>query len=295
MNKIAGSVILYHPDKNVLTNINSYLDQVDRLYVIDNSEDSTEFVKKEFITNNKVIYLHNGKNLGIATALNIALAKTYEDNYEFLLTMDQDSYFVSDFLEKMLLLFSEDDKVALVSARQQHSIGKNQLTKSDKIIDRLIAMTSGNIVRVKLVKSIGGYKEDLFIDYVDHELCLRLAASGYKIKVCNDCIVIHSLGNITEKNFLWRKIYPTNHSYIRHYYQTRNRFFVYKTYGKLFPNYVKVELKNFAKTILKVFLYEENKVEKIKHMFRGYKDFRKNVFGEYRNKIMALMMVLLAI
>jgi len=285
MNKIAGTVILYHPDQNVLTNINSYIDQVDRLYVIDNSEDSTDFVKKEFITNNKVIYLHNGKNLGIATALNIALEKAYEDNYEFLLTMDQDSYFVSDFLEKMLMLFSEDDKVALVSARQQHSIGKNQLTKSDKIIDRLVAMTSGNIVRVKLVKSIGGYKENLFIDYVDHELCLRLAVSGYKIKVCSDCFIIHSLGNIIEKKFLWRKVYPTNHNSIRHYYRTRNRFSVYKTYGKIFPAYLKFEKQNFMKDILKIIFLEEQKWKKLKFILYGYKDYRKNNFGEFKPKL----------
>lgn len=35
---LAGVVVLYHPDESVLQNIQSYLSDLDKLYVIDNSE-----------------------------------------------------------------------------------------------------------------------------------------------------------------------------------------------------------------------------------------------------------------
>ena len=35
--KIAGVVVLYNPDDNVRTNIDSYINELDILYVVDNS------------------------------------------------------------------------------------------------------------------------------------------------------------------------------------------------------------------------------------------------------------------
>jgi rhamnosyltransferase len=281
MNKIAGTVILYHPDRKVLPNINSYLDQVDKLYIIDNSSVISEFVQQEFQSNEKVVYAVNNQNIGIASALNMALLKAEEDGYEFLLTMDQDSYFEGNVINKMVARIIKDENIGLVSARHQHLIGKNESEQNISEVDRLVAMTSGNIVRVKLFRNIGGYKEDLFIDYVDHEICLRLNTLGFKVEILDDCKIIHSLGNVIEKKFLWRKIYPTNHLPIRLYYQTRNRFYVYKIYGKNFPEYVKLEKINFIKTILKVLLFENAKWQKIKFMFYGYRDYIKNNYGKY--------------
>ena len=282
MIKIAATVILYNPDRDVISNIYTYLEQVDKLYVIDNSEIISQFIKNEFIKNQKVFYIANYENIGIASALNKALNKAEEDGYEFLLTMDQDSYFDNQVVEKMLNRIDEDEGIAIISARHQYPVGKKAAKVNDDAIDNLVAMTSGNIVRVKLLRSIGGYKEDLFIDYVDHEICLRLNSLGYKIKILDDYKVIHSLGSVIEEKFLWKKVYPTNHSPIRIYYQTRNRLFVYKAYRRIFPDYFKSETINFFKNIFRVVLFEDQKRKKIKFIFRGYHDFKKGIFGEYK-------------
>jgi rhamnosyltransferase len=280
MVKIAGTVILYKPDTGVLANIYSYLDQIDKLYIIDNSDAASEIIKKEFQYNKNVEYLANNRNLGIASALNLALVQAEKDGFEYLLTMDQDSYFEDKIIEKMVTRVLEDEKIGIVSARHHYPVGKKAAEKSPSIIDKLVAMTSGNIVKVKLLRSIGGYKDDLFVDYVDHEICLRLNSLGYMVKILDDYKVIHSLGNVNVKRLLWKKIYPTNHSYIRHYYRTRNRFFVYKTYGKIFSDYRKIELLNFIKDILKIILLEDQKWKKLKFIFWGLSDFKNNVFGE---------------
>lgn len=293
MIKIAGTVVLYNADKNVISNIYSYLDQVNKLYIIDNSHIVSEFIKNEFLQNQKVVYLANQRNIGIAAALNLALNFAEQDGYEYLLTMDQDSYFDSTVVEKMLNRIIEDAGIAILSARHHFPIGKNETEENHKGMDNLVVMTSGNIVRVKVLRSAGGYKDELFIDYVDHEICLRLNNLGYRIRVCNECKVIHSLGNVEEKNFFGKKIYPTNHSCTRHYYQTRNRLFVYKTYKKLFPAYFRSERVNFIKNILKIVLFEEQKRKKIKFIFRGFQDFRKNIFGEYKGNLDVLIVFIL--
>ena len=232
MIKIAATVILYNPNRDVISNIYTYLEQVGKLFIIDNSETISQFIKDEFIKNQKVFYTANNRNIGIASALNLALKFAEQDGYEYLLTMDQDSYFDNQVVEKMLNRIYEDEGIAIISARHQYPLGKKAAKVNDDAIDNLVVMTSGNIVRVNVLRGAGGYMDKLFIDYVDHEICLRLNKLGYKIKLENDCKVIHLLGNVIEKQFLWKKVYPTNHSPIRLYYQTRNRFYVYKNYGK---------------------------------------------------------------
>ena len=71
--KLAGCVILYNPDKDVIRNIESYIRYLDKLYVIDN-------LNGEFITNelknkyDNVEIIKHSKNMGIAYSLNEVLS-----------------------------------------------------------------------------------------------------------------------------------------------------------------------------------------------------------------------------
>ena len=96
--KIAGMVTLYNPDELISENICSYLDDIHKLYVIDNSDNSNKMLLPQ---NSKIIYMPNYKNVGIASALNIAAKAAIADGYNWLLTMDQDSKFNKKDVEKL--------------------------------------------------------------------------------------------------------------------------------------------------------------------------------------------------
>ena len=49
MVRIAALVILYNPDKNILDNINSYINQVEKVFVVDNSEFSNKGLLNKLI------------------------------------------------------------------------------------------------------------------------------------------------------------------------------------------------------------------------------------------------------
>jgi rhamnosyltransferase len=88
---ICGGVVLLNPSEEVLTNICSYIDQVDRVFIVDNSDTvnpSFQERSKHF-PNMKII--RSVGNRGIAVALNELAGKALERGYDFLLTMDQDS------------------------------------------------------------------------------------------------------------------------------------------------------------------------------------------------------------
>ena len=76
---IAGTVILYHPESEVIENINSYLPYIDKLYVADNTENKLSKIAEELNNNDKIQILHDGINEGIAKRLNTAANLAIED------------------------------------------------------------------------------------------------------------------------------------------------------------------------------------------------------------------------
>src|SRR4051812_49217623 len=98
--RLAGTIILFYPDNDVIENILSYIDIVEKLYVIDNSENKNVDLVNQITTLDKVSYLHNGENRGLAQTLNRAAELAILEKFDLLLTMDQDSYFEKNIAEE---------------------------------------------------------------------------------------------------------------------------------------------------------------------------------------------------
>ena len=283
--KCAGVVVLYNPDKTILKNIETYIDDLDVLYIIDNTPKKNN--NEMFKNINKIKYISNNDNLGIATALNIGAKKAISDNYKWLLTMDQDSKFQKGDVAKMLnyiISLNKNEmikdisgfdikKLAILSPyhvtvnKQTESIEKKGFEKS------LVVMTSGNIINLSIYKKIGGFKDWFFIDAVDFDYCLNLKKHKYEIVTLNYIKLKHNLGDITKTNFLGKTIYNLNHNYIRRYYVVRNRLYLNKIYKKDFPWYCKAQLRLSVKEMIKVLLFEKEKLKKIRYMIKGYIDY----------------------
>jgi len=279
--KIAAVVTFYFPHSSVIQNIKSYAGSIDKLFVVDNSETSDNQIVQRLKSINNVLYLPQHENKGIAFALNLASELAIQEGYEYLLTMDQDGVASPDMVKKLIQCFSLDKKIAVVSAFHHFEVGRKSINRPSGCNQTLTVMTSGNIININILKKIGGFNNDLFIDYVDHDFCLRLNRAGYKVFICNSAILKHNLGEIKQKFFFSRKVYPTNHSPIRMYYRTRNRFYVYKKNQDHFADYIRNDKMAFIKEILKIIIYEKNKLLKIKMIIIGYSDYRKNKFGKF--------------
>src|SRR4051812_6770106 len=90
--KIAAVVILYNPTETVVANIKSYYDYVDKIFVFDNSEEDST-IKDQLIKLPKIAFRHDFENKGIAKRLNEACALALQEQFGWLLTMDQDTTF----------------------------------------------------------------------------------------------------------------------------------------------------------------------------------------------------------
>ena len=284
MTRIASVTILYNPEMEVLENLKTYINQVDKLFIIDNSENINQVFVEKIQSINRLEYIWNKTNIGIAAALNIGVKRALYEGYEYLLTMDQDSQAPANMVSDLLECFSQDFTIAIVSPLHHSPKSKEKKNESTDAFTQVFTVwTSGNLVKLSIFKTVDGYKEDFFIDYVDHEICLRLKSLGYKIYTANKIILKHNLGKIEEVNLIFRKVYPTNHSPLRLYYRTRNRFYVKNIYKKIFPEFFEEDDRAFWKSYLKVVLFEKNRVQKIKYIIRGYRDYRRNIFGKYED------------
>ena len=291
--KLAGVVVLYNPSKLVLDSINTYIDDIDVLYAIDNSNiDNSKLFK-----NKKIKYVANMDNLGIAKALNIGADMAINDGYKYLLTMDQDSEFEDKGvykLKQMIINYNKNkelinkfgDKVNKIGLYSPvHVINNNSsiLGISNKKYDSPInVMTSGNIINLDAYKKIGGYKDWFFIDCVDFDYCLNLRKNGYEIIRNNNIVLNHELGSYVEKKVFGKKYSTFEHNHIRRYYIVRNRNYLYDMYKDDFKEYCELEKKCTKRELKLVWLCEKHKIKKTWYMFKGYLDYKRGKKGKIK-------------
>lgn len=103
-----------------------------------------------------------------------------------------------------------------------------------------------------------------------------------KIIQVNNAILKHKLGNSLEKKILCKTIKSTNHSPVRRYYLTRNSLDVQKRYKHLNIKHINNTKRVLLKFMLEILLVEGEKYKKLKYMWKGYRDYKKGVFGEFR-------------
>ena len=267
--KISGVVIWYNPDLKCVDNIKTYIQCLDKLYIIDNSENNNEKLLEKSCSE-KIEYIPNYFNYGIAKALNIGCKLALSENFTWILTMDQDSIFPTGELEKMISLVKKniDKKIAIFSP-----VHKIIQPKGDKIVyyEKNRVMTSGNLLNLNIYCKIGGFLDELFIDEVDHEMCYKILKHNFKIKQFEDIKLIHFIGNTEVKYIFDKEICVYNHKPIRKYYIIRNKLYI----KRLYPEYTKDYLNQIVKEFLKVILFEKEKYKKFKYMIKGIKDNRK--------------------
>jgi len=281
--KIAAAVVLFRPPESVIQNIETYRCDVGVLYVFDNSPWFRSDFAEAFRKLGNVKYLTKGINIGIAAALNIAAHRARDEGYHYLLTMDQDSAASDEMLARMFDCIDDDETIGLITPFHQDR-NAPKLIPENKCEPLTVAMSSGSLLNLQAHNAVGGFTEKLFIDYVDTEYCLRLKLQGFRVIRSNKAILTHSLGNFTVRKFFGRTVYPYNHSPIRLYYQSRNRFYLRRLYGSAFPDYFRYDLKLFLGGIVKIILYEEQPLAKLAMVIRGLIAFVRNDFSVFQSQ-----------
>jgi rhamnosyltransferase len=279
--KIAGVVILYHPDIQQLSeNVKSYLEGLEQLYVYDNSETITPGLEESLHKlHPSVKYFFFNNNEGIAKRLNQAMEQAALDQYDFLLTMDQDSSFRDGDFDKYKssIQSSNFSQVAQfgVNCQPDFTLPKDQPEEA------LTLITSGSILNLSITKRIGKFNEELFIDFVDAEFCYRVIQNGYINLIFTNIILNHALGKIVEgRSFLnFKKTLRITHSPIRVFYIIRNGLYLlFRSKG--LSSSMKKDILRCIMIIKNDLIYNPNLSGVYKNLFLGTFAFLINKMGK---------------
>lgn len=282
MNTVCAGIVLYNPAiERLIENVRSIVPQVEMVYLVDNGSINSVEIDSLFKKESKVLLLKNQNNLGIAKALNQMCVKANEDGFEWILTLDQDTISPNNLIYE-LFPFTNDDAIGIVCPAVFFEGWGKQLQSAERITFVNACMTSASLTSLKKWSSVGGFRDDYFIDFVDNEFCIKLRINGYKIIRVNTCKISHQLGDTKTKKILGVfKIKYITHSPLRYYYMTRNNRRFIREYHK-FLNVPKEFCKLFY-IILKGIIFSENKKDTLHYVLLGYKHALMGKYGSYES------------
>lgn len=271
---VGSCTVLYNPNESVLTNLNSYSNCVDVSVVVDNSDTKNE-ISQSLKNDPNFIYIDMDGNKGIAAALNKGIEYLNSKNIDFALTMDQDSLFPTKYYPNILKLvnkYKTDYSVIGLNFNQENG-------GLDEIIEVPYWITSGNFVNISDFMSVGGFMNELFIDYVDFELGYKFKKNGFKICYLKDFSLKHTIGNPIEIHLFGKTYYAMNHSPIRYYYRYRNAYYLYHFVDRQF--FKKEYYKEMIVNTLKMLIYEKNQKVKFSMIRKGIQDAKCKKMGKF--------------
>lgn len=284
---IIGIVTLYNPDVSVVSNIQTIIPQVDKLYLSDNSPRENREMFSGF---DKVEYYFNNGNLALSGAfnriLNSSTIKWSDEDY--IIFFDQDSSIekghINRLIERFDRLSNRGIKVGCLGPiffnRSTNQLAipriKKQISEYDYIVKSLI--TSSMVSKYGILKNVGFWNEDVFLDMADWDLCWRIRNKGYECIETKIVVLNHAVGTGVKKV---GKITLGKTSKVREYYQTRNYLYL------LNKNYVPIKYKlefirNLTIRPILHYLFLDNGKKRMRYIKDGIRDYKRGYFGEYK-------------
>lgn len=275
---VCAVVVTYHPDEGILDRLTRIAGQVHSVVVVDNGSNpaAVERLKSAGLPRN-VTVLWNNENLGIATALNQGAWWAIEQGHAWALTFDQDSVADEHLLDHLRQLHAAcglADEIGTIGVSFWNSATNTRSLPAEFFgdrpwIEREVVITSGSLLSLAAFQAIGPFRDELFIDTVDEEYCLRLRRHGYRVLLAREPLLVHSLGTLKTHRLLWKEVSCTNHPPVRRYYQVRNRLRIIAEYWRTEPRWSWLVLKCTLVEFLLILLHETNKPPKIRAFLLG--------------------------
>lgn len=289
-NGVCAVVVSYRGGGEIRPTVSAVASQVEQIVIVDNGSDPETRVVLERLRSEgrgRIRLILNDRNEGLSAALNQGLALSLEQGFEWTLLLDQDSVAHGGMVREMLRSYASlplQERVAtaaVCAVATDPALGdripavvttrflNRKITAPDADVFVHFHITSGTLLKNSAVSATGMMNEFLFIDYVDFDYCFRLVRAGYRILLSARATFAHSLGIRRQGVFgAFRE-----HGPLRIYYQTRNRLIVLGEHGRYFRSFCYTESIRFAGKLLKILVAESEKMQKMRMVSCGIRDF----------------------
>ncbi len=171
------------------------------LFVYDNSP----LPKKQNFIHNRfnIIYVSDINNSGLSKAYNKGFTHAITNNKKFVILLDQDTEFSNDFFIKYEQAVLNNQDIEIFAPKLVLSNGKifspciykykrgwypNEVGFGINKLKNLVPVNSGVMLSVRLYQKVGGYNEDLKVDFIDFQFMEKV------INFTNEFYVIEEIG-----------------------------------------------------------------------------------------------------
>ena len=178
-------VILYNMDLYDSNVYKSLLCQYPSMSIVvyDNSPDAHE------ISDKNIIYFHDENNGGVSAGYNYAAKEARKsESFSFLLLLDQDTIFSSDYIKKLENAIVElpnidvfvpivffNGNMVFSPYKRSLFVGNNVVLGEGKYsLKRYLPVNSGACIRLKAFNQIDGYNPSIMLDFADIDFFSRL-------------------------------------------------------------------------------------------------------------------------
>ena len=191
--------------------VDALRDQVDKILLLDNSSEWEGDIAA--LANAQVIYLPMAFNRGTAGAMNQAWQLALAEGATAMLSFDQDSLPAVGMVVQLTSALSGLQQGGLRPA----AVGPGKIDPRNSKPFRLLQpvlpgfrqvpsgsaptvevdhlITSGCLISAEIFKTVGPFREELFLDYVDIEWSLRARALGYSLYTDPRTTMAHTIGD----------------------------------------------------------------------------------------------------
>ncbi len=290
VNGVCAVIVTWNIGNRIEKNFIAVYHQVEKVIFVDNDSDmetinALDRIQKQY---SRVMIIRNSLNTGIARAQNQGIDYALDHGFEWVLLLDHDSRPEKDMvlnLLKGLENCSNNQKIAIIAPHiKDRNVNKpcyyitpwsgvffkrSGFNGSDLIEHILAVISSGSLIRLAVIKDVGFFREDFFVDHVDTEFCLRLITNGYFIIAVRNAVLRHSLGKIVPHWFMGREINVTNHNAQRRYTIYRNRLLVWKMYFLRTPSFILFDFLAALFELFKIMMFETDRKFKLYCAVKG--------------------------
>lgn len=271
-------IVTYNPNiDDLFKNIYKFMDGVDSIILVDNA--SNEEIQKKLVDfcsqNKKVKFVPMEINNGIGSAQNEAVRLLFDqqnDDQQFVLFFDQDSYLTSSQVHDLVQHFKEEHYQNSNLAALGAQTNENIQSDGRYIVKHIIS--SGSLTTLNTFKQIGYFDEELFIDFIDFAWCWKAEKLGYYVMVDNSVLLHHQTSGHLPTIF-GKGIDNPN----RLYYVYRNLIISLNRYNTSFSFSWNWYKHLFMKAIFQL-IFASNRIYRLKMILSGVFDGLKGKAGK---------------
>ncbi|WGZ96017.1 MAG: glycosyltransferase [Candidatus Thiothrix putei] len=282
-------ITTFSPNRNIVTNVKIISPQVNKVFIINDSGDNNkkEWLESTFSDNENIILIHNIFNIGIAASLNVAIRAAEKSGYMWFITFDDDTTIKTDSICRLMKEANnsnipQKEKNLFSLARPSHY---RKDLKDNELYEKMTTITSGCLFSASLFNSINGFDERFFIDMVDFDFCLRARKNKSKVFILNYIDMNHTLGNSQIIKFLGKNIESHSHPAFRLYYHYRNSIKFTSRHFTYFPKLVTKVWIMLLLTFIKILLFDDKKIKKVKFIIIGLYHGLRSRYGKIPSSI----------